>query len=65
MKAGIPQEKTAWGLNQVCGSGLRAVALGMLHVASETPTSSLQAVRSRCHLHLMLPTCVQAPRWAM
>jgi acetyl-CoA C-acetyltransferase len=34
MKAGIPQEKTAWGLNQVCGSGLRAVALGMLHVAS-------------------------------
>ncbi|HEY6834041.1 MAG TPA: acetyl-CoA C-acetyltransferase [Pseudolabrys sp.] len=34
MKAGIPQDKTAWGLNQVCGSGLRAVALGMLHVAS-------------------------------
>jgi acetyl-CoA C-acetyltransferase len=34
MKAGIPMEKTAWGLNQVCGSGLRAVALGMLHVAS-------------------------------
>jgi acetyl-CoA C-acetyltransferase len=34
MKAGIPEEKTAWGLNQVCGSGLRAVALGMLHVAS-------------------------------
>jgi acetyl-CoA C-acetyltransferase len=34
MKAGVPQEKTAWGLNQVCGSGLRAVALGMLHGAS-------------------------------
>ena len=34
MKAGVPQEKTAWGLNQVCGSGLRAVALGMLHVGS-------------------------------
>jgi acetyl-CoA C-acetyltransferase len=34
MKAGIPQEKTAWGLNQVCGSGLRAVAIGMLHVAN-------------------------------
>ena len=34
MKASIPQEKTAWSLNQVCGSGLRAVALGMLHVAS-------------------------------
>jgi acetyl-CoA C-acetyltransferase len=34
MKAGIPQEKTAWSLNQVCGSGLRAVALGMQQIAS-------------------------------
>ena len=28
IKAGVPQDKTAFGLNQVCGSGLRAVALG-------------------------------------
>jgi len=28
MAAGIPQEKTAYGVNQLCGSGLRAVALG-------------------------------------
>lgn len=28
MAAGIPQEKTAFGINQLCGSGLRAVALG-------------------------------------
>jgi acetyl-CoA C-acetyltransferase len=28
LAAGIPQEKTAFGINQVCGSGLRAVALG-------------------------------------
>ena len=34
MKAGIPQEKTAWGMNQLCGSGLRAVALGMQQIAS-------------------------------
>ena len=27
--AGIPQEKTAYTINQVCGSGLRTVALGM------------------------------------
>ncbi len=33
MAAGIPQEKTAWGLNQLCGSGLRAVALGMQQIA--------------------------------
>jgi len=26
--AGIPFEKTAYGINQLCGSGLRAVALG-------------------------------------
>ena len=26
--AGVPKEKTAFGINQVCGSGLRAVALG-------------------------------------
>lgn len=29
MAAGIPQEKTALSINQVCGSGLRAVAMGM------------------------------------
>jgi acetyl-CoA C-acetyltransferase len=32
--AGIPNSSTAWGLNQVCGSGLRAVALGMQQIAS-------------------------------
>ncbi|HET6378643.1 MAG TPA: acetyl-CoA C-acetyltransferase [Methylocella sp.] len=32
IKAGIPQEKTAFGINQVCGSGLRAVALGMQQI---------------------------------
>jgi acetyl-CoA C-acetyltransferase len=35
MKAGVPKEKTAFGLNQVCGSGLRAVALGMQQIASD------------------------------
>jgi acetyl-CoA C-acetyltransferase len=34
MKAGIPQEATAWQLNQLCGSGLRAVALGMQQIAN-------------------------------
>jgi acetyl-CoA C-acetyltransferase len=33
MKAGVPKEATAWGLNQLCGSGLRAVALGMQQIA--------------------------------
>lgn len=34
MKAGIPQEATAWGLNQLCGSGLRAVAVGLQQIAN-------------------------------
>ncbi len=29
MGAGVPQEATAYGINQLCGSGLRAAALGM------------------------------------
>jgi acetyl-CoA C-acetyltransferase len=34
IKAGVPHDKTAFGLNQVCGSGLRAVALGMQQIAN-------------------------------
>jgi len=30
--AGLPIESAAWGLNQVCGSGLRAVAVGAQHI---------------------------------
>ena len=30
--AGCPDETTAWGLNQLCGSGLRAVAIGMQQI---------------------------------
>ncbi|SIS65056.1 acetyl-CoA C-acetyltransferase [Phaeovulum vinaykumarii] len=33
INAGLPIESAAWGLNQVCGSGLRAVALGAQHIA--------------------------------
>jgi acetyl-CoA C-acetyltransferase len=32
MAAGLPKEATAWGLNQLCGSGLRAVAIGMQQI---------------------------------
>ncbi|HYA72538.1 MAG TPA: acetyl-CoA C-acetyltransferase, partial [Roseiarcus sp.] len=34
MKAGVPQEKTAFAINQLCGSGLRAVALGLQQIAN-------------------------------
>jgi len=32
INAGLPIESPAWGINQVCGSGLRAVALGAQHI---------------------------------
>ena len=34
INAGIAKESPAWGINQLCGSGLRAVALGMQQIAS-------------------------------
>ncbi|AHE51779.1 acetyl-CoA C-acetyltransferase [Sphingomonas sanxanigenens] len=38
MAAGIPKEVPAWGVNQVCGSGLRAVALGVQAIANGDAT---------------------------
>jgi acetyl-CoA C-acetyltransferase len=32
--AGIPVEASAWGLNQVCGSGLRTIAIGLQQIAN-------------------------------
>ena len=32
INAGLPIESSAWGINQVCGSGLRAVALAAQHI---------------------------------
>ena len=34
IKAGIPVESPAWSVNQLCGSGLRAVALGLQQILS-------------------------------
>ena len=33
IKAGVPVDAPAWSLNQLCGSGLRAVALGFQQIA--------------------------------
>ncbi|SIT78280.1 acetyl-CoA C-acetyltransferase [Pontibaca methylaminivorans] len=32
IKAGLPQESAAWLVNQVCGSGLRSIALAAQHI---------------------------------
>src|ERR1044072_2842533 len=36
--AGIPVDSPAWGVNQVCGSGLRAVALAAQQIQSGAAT---------------------------
>lgn len=38
MAAGIPKEASAWGLNQVCGSGLRSIAVGMQQIVGGDAT---------------------------
>ncbi len=38
MAAGVPKEISAWGVNQVCGSGLRAVAIAAQQVATGDAT---------------------------
>ena len=38
MNAGVPKEVPAWGVNQVCGSGLRAVALAAQAIANGDAT---------------------------
>lgn len=56
--AGLPIEVPGWGLNQVCGSGLRAVALGFQAIANgdsaiviaggqESMSQSMHAVQMR------------------
>ena len=53
MAAGVPKEVPAWGVQQVCGSGLRAVALAAQAVATgdatiaETPRCADRTHRSR------------------
>ena len=37
IKAGISKEATAMTVNQVCGSGLRTIAMGMQAILSEIP----------------------------
>ncbi|RMF39052.1 MAG: acetyl-CoA C-acetyltransferase [Alphaproteobacteria bacterium] len=32
INAGLPKESPAWGINQLCGSGLRSVCLGAQHI---------------------------------
>ena len=49
--SGIPQEKTAWGLNQLCGSGLRTAAIGMQQIANgDANANSDRHASANCRL---------------
>ena len=65
MAAGVPKDKTAWGLNQVCGSGLRAVAIGMQQIDNGDAAiivaggQESMSLSDACRQHAQ-----PAPRWA-
>jgi acetyl-CoA acetyltransferase len=62
--AGLPKESSAWSINQVCGSGLRAVALGAQHVQLGDAAIVVAAGRKTCRCRPMSRICAPAPRWA-
>ena len=62
--AGIPKEATAWGVNQVCGSGLRAIALGAQQIATGDADIIVTSSQESVDLHPMSPICATARRWA-
>jgi acetyl-CoA C-acetyltransferase len=64
MKAGIPQEATAWGLNQLCGSGLRAAALGMQQIANGDARVIVAGGQESMSLAPHVAHMRAAPRWA-
>jgi acetyl-CoA C-acetyltransferase len=60
--AGVPDESPAWSLNQVCGSGLRAVVTASQQIKAMRP-SSLRADRRACRCRRTPRTCAPARRW--
>src|SRR4026209_2778028 len=79
INAGIPVESPAWGVNQLCGSGLRAVALGYQAILNgdsdivvaggqESMSMSPHCQHLRAGVKMgnfeMIDTMIKAARWA-
>ena len=65
VNAGIPEESPAWSLNQLCGSGLRAVALGAQQIADGA--ADIVVAGGQESMSQVAPrraTCATARRWA-
>ena len=65
IKAGLPIESSAWTVNQVCGSGLRAVALGAQHIQLGDAAIVCAGGQENMTLSPMRRNCAQATRWAI
>ena len=65
MAAGVPIDATAFGINQVCGSGLRAVALGAQQIATGARRHRGRRWPGKHKSHRrMSPICATGRRWA-
>ena len=60
MKSGIPKEKPAYIVNQVCGSGIRSVASGFQSIKSGD--SKIVVAGGQENMSLA-PTCNSFKRW--
>ena len=63
--AGIPDEKTAFGINQLCGSGLRTVALGLQQIVNGDANIIVAGgMESMSQSPSTRPICAPASKWA-
>ena len=60
----FPKEATAWGLNQLCGSGLRAIALGMQQIATGDAKIIVAGGQESMSMAPHASICAAASRWA-
>ena len=59
IKSGVPKEKPAYVVNQVCGSGIRSVASGFQSIIAETQKYLLLVAKKIC----LWPTRDSYKRW--
>jgi acetyl-CoA C-acetyltransferase len=62
--AGVPDEAPAWGLNQVCGSGLRAVVVGYQQIKAGDANIVVAGGQENMSLSPTSRICARARRWA-
>lgn len=65
MAAGVPKEIPAWGVNQVCGSGLRAVALAAQAIATGDATIVVAGGQESMSLSAHAQNLRGGRRWAI